>query len=392
MRFKGQIGIWLCLLAFCLMQPAGAFAAGGWYTAGQAAGVYEIGTAAELRELAALVNDAAAHSFAGETVVLTADIDLGGSDFTPIGHDTQLGDVAWPFCGTFDGGGHTISGLKTVRPEWPAEDMPRYNQALFGYVENAVIKNLTVRGSVASEYDNAAGLVASFKGDRGLISNCVSEVEVKGKSFVGGIVGSSYCKNLRLENCQNLGAVTAARYVGGLLGTGNTGNVIITGSENRGAVTGTEYCAGGLIGSADEVELTDCANYGAVFGKSVAGGLVGESASSFNYTVTVRRCLNAADVSGEQMVGGLFGNISDKLPGGVAHCYSLGNVQGSKLVGGLAGRVARAPLENCFFYGKVTANDAGGSFGAFGTAGSGENCYALAGFLTVGGEQQLPEA
>lgn len=392
MRFKGQIGIWLCLLAILLIQPASALAYGGWYTAGQAGGVYEIGTAAELRELAALVNDAEApHNFAGETVRLTADIDLGGSDFTPIGHDTQISDRAWPFCGTFDGQEHTISGLKTVCLEWPAEDMPRYNQALFGYAENAVIKNLTVSGRVDSEYDNAAGLVASFEGEQGLISNCVSEVQVKGKSFVGGIVGNSFCKDLRLENCQNLGEVTAARYVGGLLGSGNMDNVTVSGSENRGVVTGTEYCAGGLIGSAKVVDLTDCANYGAVSGKSVVGGLMGESESSFNYVVTVRRCFNAANISGETMVGGLFGNISNKLTGGVAHCYSVGDVQGSEMVGGLAGRVTRAPFSDCFFYGKVTASEAGGSLGAFGTPGIGENCYALPGFLTVGGSAQQPE-
>ncbi len=391
MRLKRHIGIWLCLLLVWLIQPEGALAYGSWYTAGQADGVYDIGTAAELRELAALVNDAEkAHSFAGETVRLTADIDLGGRDFVPIGYDSRLADAGWPFCGTFDGQGHTISGLKTVPIERPAEEMPHYHQALFGYAENAVIKNLKVIGMVESENDAAyvGGLVASFGGEQGLISNCVSEVQVKGKSFVGGIVGSISCKDLRLENCQNLGTVTAAGdYAGGLIGSANSNKITVSGSANWGTVSCANRSAGGLIGIADEVDLTDCANYGAVSGKNVVGGLLGDL-DSMKYVVTVRRCFNAANISGETMVGGLFGVIEDKLPGGVSQCYSVGDVTGDKMVGGLAGRAVRVPFGDCFFYGKVTANEAGGSFGAFGTPGSGENCYALPGSLTVGGAPQ----
>ncbi|WP_417122926.1 hypothetical protein, partial [Paraeggerthella sp.] len=99
-------------------------------------GAYNLSSGAELAWVSQEVASGtfgSARSGAGPVVVLQNDIDLGGNEWIPIG-----GDVA--FTGTFDGNGHTITGL-TASSNALADD-PTRGVALFGYAENATIKNL----------------------------------------------------------------------------------------------------------------------------------------------------------------------------------------------------------------------------------------------------------
>lgn len=112
-----------------------------WYTdaeedAGTADKPYEISTAEQLAGLAQLVNGGT--NFSGKTIKLTADIDLGDKEWTPIGNDEN-----WElkFSGTFDGDGHTISGLNVLDTLFPG---------LFGYVDG-VVQNLIVKGRLMQE-------------------------------------------------------------------------------------------------------------------------------------------------------------------------------------------------------------------------------------------------
>lgn len=151
-----------------------------WYDASK--DTFEISTAAELAGLAELVS---AFEVFDETIVikLTADIDLGNREWTPIG-----GDSDWSFGGTFDGQGHTIRGL--------CINATTDNQGLFGYIDkSAIVQNLIVTGSVTTS-----------------------------KGFTGGIVGRSPRNKGTVRNCGFYGTVTATGTSGGVVGGGNALN------------------------------------------------------------------------------------------------------------------------------------------------------------------------
>ena len=143
---------------------------------------FEINTAEQLAGLAELVS---AFEVFDETIVikLTADIDLGNREWTPIG-----GDSDWSFGGTFDGQGHTIRGL--------CINATTDNQGLFGYIDkSAIVQNLIVTGSVTTS-----------------------------KGFTGGIVGRSPRNKGAVRNCGFYGTVTATGTSGGVVGGGNALN------------------------------------------------------------------------------------------------------------------------------------------------------------------------
>lgn len=143
---------------------------------------FEISTAEQLAGLAQLMKDWT-DDFIDKTIKLTADIDLGNREWTPIG-----GDSDWSFGGTFDGQGHTIRGL--------CINATTDNQGLFGYIDkSAIVQNLIVTGSVTTS-----------------------------KGFTGGIVGRSPQNKGTVRNCGFYGTVTATGTSGGVVGGGNALN------------------------------------------------------------------------------------------------------------------------------------------------------------------------
>ena len=169
-----------------------------WYAGHENETKFSIGTAAELAGLAALVNgtakDAEGKPIAavnfydettktGKTIKLTADIDLGDKEWTPIGTSRNK------FAGTFDGQGYTISGLYI--------NTSSQYQGLFGSTApEAFIQNLIVTGSVTAN----------------------------GKNYAGGIVGSGGNNKTTIRNCGFYGTVTAKKCFGGIAGTGKAFN------------------------------------------------------------------------------------------------------------------------------------------------------------------------
>ena len=106
-----------------------------------------------------------------KTVVLTADIDLGRVNFSPIPI----------FGGTFEGNGHTISGLNL--------EQDGSQLGLFRYVaEGGVVKNLKVEGNVTpgGSRSSIGGIVGE---NNGTITGCSFDGTVEGKDTVGGVVG-----------------------------------------------------------------------------------------------------------------------------------------------------------------------------------------------------------
>ena len=128
------------------------------------------------------VNNPDYNGYYGYTATLQKDVDLEGSNsnqWVPIGNSGST-----PFKGVFDGAGHTITGLYMNDPD-EGEDY-----ALFCYVENATIKNLTVQGIITAK-DSAAGVVMKALGNT-TVENVVNRVDVTAYNKVGGIICSAY--------------------------------------------------------------------------------------------------------------------------------------------------------------------------------------------------------
>ena len=258
---------------------------------------YVVETAADLAFLAKSVNEG--NSYEGKYIVQTADIDLGGKEWTPIGFQKINGaEVDAPFSGVYSGLGHKVIGLSITKT-------PTNHTGLFGYVMSgeveAGIANLTVEGAitldgVASSNIGIGGVAGAFAKDTGTFKaplvaiNCTSNVTVTitgvtGEPRVGGFAG--YAFNTKLENCVNNGNVTYESNnqtrTGGLVGQTNRTHFI--GCVNNGNVTvdlGTANKAGRAAGIASVV---------------TRGGVAGDEATA-TYTI-FENCINNGAISGK---------------------------------------------------------------------------------------------
>ena len=183
-------------------------------------GSYTVYNADGLLNVAKLVNG-------GKTdinITLTADIDLTGKDWTPIGTDYDKS-----YKGTFDGGGHTITGLTFTTNDKYA--------GLFGWLNKAgTVKNVVMEGvQITSNqiYGGSIGGVAGYSW--GTIENCSVSGSVSGTVYVGGVVGAQIGGSI--TGCSSSATVKGTVDVGGVAGQTNggatltacyaTGNVII---------------------------------------------------------------------------------------------------------------------------------------------------------------------
>lgn len=342
---------------------------------------YQIGTAQELAWLAYAVNNQM--ESAGYCAVLTADIDLGYCQWPVIGVLSSNGQRA--YTGTFDGQGHTVSGLNITALGG------RQKLGLFGVAQDAVIENLTVRGSIdltgVRSYDSnmagyiIGGLLGSGEGSGVTIRSCVSQVDISvsfvndqkaQRASVGGLVGRLSGSGVHeITDCRNEGRVytsfePGAYYLGGSGGDGGQGGVIGfigTGARLERCVnTGTVYAGraagvGGIVGNAGDsgvtITLNQCANQGAVSNdtggvllrKGGTGGIIGLAPTG---SITVSSCYNTGDVAGSAIVGGILGGEKGEHSSSqygnknltLENCYNAGDLQvgtATTLVGSLAG-------------------------------------------------------
>ena len=276
-------------------------------------GVYQIGTADELVWFAKQVNGGST-AISG---VLTAEIDLKGFDWTPIGSSAKK------FSGSFDGAGYAIKYL-TIDYQ-TAQSGERLYLGLFGYVEGtkdnrAAIKNLTVQGSVnaRSEFSvysgNVAGVVAcgSYVDVSGVISrvNVTVDAKVGSACGVGGLAGVLI--NSTATNCGNEGNVSGVKNLGGLCYEFYAGTM--TGCYNTGAVSGSGTYVGGLMGYAKQATIKDVYNTGAVStAKNLVGGLAGvmENSSITNGYSTGKITVSESGGNAVGAVVGTAGTLSN---------------------------------------------------------------------------------
>ncbi|MEG1997424.1 MAG: DUF4430 domain-containing protein, partial [Clostridiales bacterium] len=239
-----------------------------------AQGVYEISTGAELAWFADQVNH---HQGANFAVRLTKDICLGNSDWISIGNPI-------PYSGVFDGGGHTITGLYI-------ETSPT-SGGLFQYTQNAVIKHLTVEGTIKGS-GKMAGIVVM--NTDGLIKNCVNKVNIETidpgqyadpNFFAGGIAGRS---SGLICNSVNEGTISGSGAAGGIAGL-NCHRILDC--YNRGDIR-TLKISGGIAFKLDSgsAEIINCYNTGMVtVDKAITFPPVGAIVGTYNQSGKVNNC------------------------------------------------------------------------------------------------------
>ena len=232
-------------------------------------GSYTVTSADGLMNIAELVNGGKSDI----NITLDTDIDLTGKDWTPIGTDYDNS-----YKGTFDGGGHTITGLTfTTNDEYAG---------LFGWLNRAgTVKNVVMEGVQITSHQIYGG-------------------------SIGGVVGSGWGT---IENCSVSGSVSGTVYVGGVVGVQIGGS--ITGCSSSATVKGT-VDVGGVAGQTNSsATLTACYATGNVIiemapNKNIAGGsLVGMNAgSSLLACYATGNVTSTGSSTGYLHIGGFLGN------------------------------------------------------------------------------------
>ena len=231
-------------------------------------GSYTVTSADGLMNIAKLVNG-------GKTdinITLTADIDLTGKNWTPIG--TGFSNK---YTGTFDGGGHTIKGLTVTTNDQFVGLFGSIGYA--GTVKNVMMEDVQITSNRSSGF---AGGVAGYSD--GTIENCSVSGSVSGTVYVGGVVGAQWEGSI--TGCSSSATVKGMVHVGGVVG-----------QTNGGATLTACYATGNVTLEIDPR-------------KNIAGGsLVG-----FNGGNGVRACYATGNVTstgsstGNVHIGGFFGD------------------------------------------------------------------------------------
>lgn len=198
-----------------------------------------------------------------------------------------LGSQPYPYTGTFDGNGCTISGLFL-------SDTEGQNSFIRFLGVGGVVKKLTISGDFSGS-SNIGGIAGQ---NYGTISGCTFTGSVTcTKSNVGSIAGKNFGT---ITGCRNNGAVTGGENAGGIVGLNDTDGSVER-STNNGSVSGSLY-VGGIAGTNNN-SIENCHNAGEVTATNKkAGGIVGVNVG------TVAGCLNTASVTCPQSSrGGLAG-------------------------------------------------------------------------------------
>ena len=278
---------------------ATAFASG----TGTEADPYVIATPEQLAFLAQSVK--AGETYEGKFIVLSADIDLGGKEWMPIGlykYENTSGND-FPFNGSFDGKGYTVSNFVVT-----AGNNTIY-AGLFALVTgDAVIKNINIAKATVAGKNYAGVLVGKFAGKE--LSGIVvgDDCSATGTASIGGVAGRIVPADAKY--LVNNGTVSGtgngnSSYIGGICGCLG-GNATLSYSVNNGKISGDVAFSGGLVGmtGADSGagNIENCYNagvvvYGGTKTSRYAGGIAARLANAANLTYVVKNTYNIGTVS-----------------------------------------------------------------------------------------------
>ena len=350
---KKLLSILLALSLLLTLLPTVALAADGAWDGsiatafaggtGTESDPYQIADGAQLAYLASEVNKG--QPYENACFVLTADIDLGNHDWTPIGNsfsDALFGGTDYSvFAGNLDGKGHTVSNISIGTEGAPLESDVF---GLFG-MTGGKLSNLNLDGvTICGTAKNVSGYVIGLAG-----------------ALSGSASGP-------VENCH----------------VANLSLTVSTPDSGRAAA----YWIGGLVGALDSRYIDECSVSGKITetsGKGSIGGLIGELGRAAKITYShADVALNVKpDYYGGANVGGLIGKGNgEKDPETViSNCYATGTVVGGAYSGGFAGSLWGLNIKNCYATGDVTgafasmATFAGTDAPAAYAYGSVTNCY-----------------
>ena len=230
---------------------------------------YTVYNANGLMNIAELVNGGKSDI----NITLDTDIDLTGKDWTPIGTDYDNS-----YKGTFDGGGHTITGLTfTTNDEYAG---------LFGWLNRAgTVKNVVMEGVQITSNQIYGGSIGGVVGySWGTIENCSVSGSVSGTVYVGGVVGIQW--EASITGCSSSATVKGTSYVGG-----------VAGETNAGATMAACYATGNVTIEIDPIENIR------------GGGLVGFNAgSSLLACYATGNVTSTGSSTGKVHIGGFLGN------------------------------------------------------------------------------------
>ena len=269
-------------------------------------------TIASAEDLVLLADSGKTENFStGKTFVMTEDIDLSEYEnlFIPI------------MDGTFDGGGHTITGIRLQ------EEMSDYG--FFRYVgPNGTVANLTVEATVTSGEDQEnIGIIAGD--NKGTIRGCTSRGTLNGQTNVGGIAGKNETTGT-ISRCGNEAEVDGKQATGGIIGY-NEG--IVSDCTNSGKVNTNQKVVKSTTNGEGSINISIP---NAVTGMTAddrandTGGIAGYSEGSITY------CKNEATI-GHERLGSATGGVVGRQKGSLAYSDNSGVVYGHKDVGGIVG-------------------------------------------------------
>lgn len=245
---------------------------------------YQINTAAELAYFAKTVNNR--NWYDGKYIILKNNINLNDREWTPIGINSNF------FRGNFDGGNHTVTGMRINNSS--ADYVGLFGECSRHNI-NSAIKNITVKNS-----------------------------DINGKRFVGAIVGRA--EEINIENCRSIAnTINSEKYVGGICGYfGGSSGGKVSRCYNSSQVKGKTN-AGGIAGTGDRCIAEDCLNTGeiTIIGKtyqSTGGGIFGFF-NDYIASASITACVNLGKVSGGESFGGIVGSTDSKSTGHISNCY-----------------------------------------------------------------------
>ena len=300
-----------------------------------AQGNYTISNGSELAKFSKMVNNALVA--AGSTFVLTNDIDLAdyqdGEGWYSIGGST--GGFTNPFTGIFDGNGHTIKNLYI--------NTNSACRGLFGYVKDAVIKNVGIESGNITGGMHTGGLVGiiGFDGTTSTIYNCFSKANVHTTNCtVGGVAGYA-CATVNIEGCYSTANLSGnCWFMGGIVsgneGTLNLKDTFFVGNIINGGDNSTNIFTGGLVGC-----------------------FRGNSSIENSFVTGSISCTSNQNSNCGGLVGGSQG-------GSIKNCYFSGTISNNNgYTGGIIGECS-ASVKNSYFEGSISTNTSRGCGGIVG--------------------------
>ena len=258
---------------------------------------YLISMATDMADLSEAVNDK--YTYEGKFFKMTDDIDLSEiENLTPIGNNFgAAGATIKTFCGTFDGNGHTLTNL-----HMSYQGKEKIGVALFGVIQGATIKNLTIDNSSIQSDALTGGFVAAAMGGKVLNCHLGENVTINSthQAYAAGIVCGAFGDSVVISDCSSRARISAVGMgVAGIIASCGVNGNVVNRCVNYGELSSNAGVVGGIVGQVEDggsVSIKDCANFGKVTSPTNAGGIAALLSPSSFGPLNISNCYNNGDL------------------------------------------------------------------------------------------------